>query len=122
VKYTFIDFDRQMGDVVRVAAAPARRDRRPHRAGAAGARDEHAERHARQHPDYLPGGGSVEIASVDPNTGRVALTVPGMDRGRRGRRPGGRGQHQAAHQPGVAGRDPHARQRVPERAAAERST
>ena len=32
-------------------------------------------------PDYLPGGGSVQIASGDPNTGRVAITVPGMSRG-----------------------------------------
>ena len=31
-------------------------------------------------PDYLPGGGSVQIASVDPNTGRVALEVPGLAR------------------------------------------
>jgi hypothetical protein len=31
-------------------------------------------------PDYLPGGGSVQIASVDPNTGRVALELPGMPR------------------------------------------
>jgi len=29
-------------------------------------------------PDYLPGGGSVEIVSVDPNSGRVALDLPGM--------------------------------------------
>jgi cytochrome c-type biogenesis protein CcmF len=80
VKYTFIDFDRQMGDVVRIAArlrveiggrtVPARpvlemnmRNGTPNRI-----------------PDYLPGGGSVQIASVDPNTGRVALEVPGMGR------------------------------------------
>ena len=35
-------------------------------------------------PDYLPGGGSVQIASVDPNTGRVALEVPGMPRAQSG--------------------------------------
>ena len=34
---------------------------------------------ARNHvPDYLPGGGSVSIVSVDPEKGRVALEVPGM--------------------------------------------
>jgi len=79
-KYTFIDFDRQMGPVVRVAArlrvemggrtVPARpvlemdmKNGIPNRI-----------------PDYLPGGASVEIAAVDPNTGRVALIVPGMAR------------------------------------------
>jgi cytochrome c-type biogenesis protein CcmF len=80
VKYTFIDFDRQMGDVVRVAArvraeiggrtVPVRpvleinlKEGIPNRI-----------------PDYLPGGASVQIASVDPNTGRVALELPGMAR------------------------------------------
>jgi len=80
-RYTFIDFDRQMGDdLVRVAArmrveiggrtVPVRpvlelnmKSRIPNRI-----------------PDYLPGGGSVQIASVDPNTGRVAIEVPGMGR------------------------------------------
>jgi len=78
VKYTFVDFDRQMGEIVRVAArlrvdiggrtVPARpvlemdmKNGIPNRI-----------------PDYLPGGASVEIAAVDPNTGRVALIVPGM--------------------------------------------
>ena len=109
VKYTFIDFDRQMGDVVRIAArlrveiggrtVPARpvlemnmRNGTPNRI-----------------PDYLPGGGSVQIASVDPNTGRVALEVPdGPDRQRR-ERPGGRSEHQTPDQPRLARRDPHAR-------------
>jgi hypothetical protein len=35
-------------------------------------------------PDYLPGGASVQIISVDPNTGRVALELPGMGRSREG--------------------------------------
>jgi hypothetical protein len=35
-------------------------------------------------PDYLPGGASVQIASVDPNTGRVALELPGMARSEMG--------------------------------------
>jgi cytochrome c-type biogenesis protein CcmF len=80
VRYTFVDFDRQMGEVVRVAAqmraeiggrtVPVRpvleinmKSGIPNRI-----------------PDYLPGGASVQIASVDPNTGRVALELPGMPR------------------------------------------
>jgi cytochrome c-type biogenesis protein CcmF len=31
-------------------------------------------------PDYLPGGASVSIVSVDASTGRVALEVPGMQK------------------------------------------
>ncbi|HEY3215206.1 MAG TPA: cytochrome c biogenesis protein CcsA [Candidatus Eisenbacteria bacterium] len=80
VRYTFIDFDRQMGEVVRIAArlraeiggrtVPVRpvfemdlKNGIPNRI-----------------PDYLPGGASVQIAQVDPNTGRVALELPGMAR------------------------------------------
>jgi cytochrome c biogenesis factor len=80
VTYTFVDFDRQMGDVVRIAArlraeiggrtVPVRpvlemnlKEGIPNRI-----------------PDYLPGGASVQIASVDPSTGRVALELPGMGR------------------------------------------
>ena len=78
VKYTFVDFDRQMGDVVRVAArlrveiggrtVPARPVLEMNLQSGMSNRI----------PDYLPGGGSVQIASVDPNTGRVALEVPGL--------------------------------------------
>ncbi|NOT34138.1 MAG: cytochrome c biogenesis protein CcsA [Candidatus Eisenbacteria bacterium] len=82
VLWTFVDFDRQMGDVVRVAArmraeiggrtVPVRPilemkmggDGVPNRI-----------------PDYLPGGASVQILSVDPNTGSVQLELPGMGRG-----------------------------------------
>jgi cytochrome c-type biogenesis protein CcmF len=77
-KYTFIDFDRKMGEVVQVAArmrveiggrtVPVRpilemdmKSGTPNRI-----------------PDYLPGGGQVTISAVDPNTGRVALELPGM--------------------------------------------
>jgi cytochrome c-type biogenesis protein CcmF len=81
VRYTFVDFDRQMGsDLVRIAAqlraeiggrtVPVRpvlemnmQSGIPNRI-----------------PDYLPGGASVQILSVDPNTGRVALELPGMGR------------------------------------------
>ena len=78
VKYTFIDFDRQMGEVVRVAArlrveiggrtVPARPVLEMNMKTGSTSRI----------PDYLPGGGSIQIASVDPNTGRVALEVPGL--------------------------------------------
>jgi len=81
VKYTFVDFDRQMGDVVRVAArlrveiggrtVPARPVLEMNMQSGVPNRI----------PDYLPGGGSVQIAAVDPNTGRVALEVPGMAHG-----------------------------------------
>jgi cytochrome c-type biogenesis protein CcmF len=85
VKYTFVDFDRQMSsDMVRVAArlraeiggrtVPVRpvlemnmKSGIPNRI-----------------PDYLPGGASVEITAVDPNTGRVALRLPGMGRSQAG--------------------------------------
>ena len=85
ITYTFIDFDRQMGgEVVRVAArmraeiggrtVPVRpivemdmKNGVPNRI-----------------PDYLPGGASVTIAAVDPNTGRVALELPGMARAKEG--------------------------------------
>jgi cytochrome c-type biogenesis protein CcmF len=83
-RYTFIDFDRQMGEVVRIAArlrveiggrtVPVRpvlemnmKSGIPNRI-----------------PDYLPGGASVQIVDVDPNTGRVALELPGMPRSTQG--------------------------------------
>jgi cytochrome c-type biogenesis protein CcmF len=80
-KYTFVDFDRQMGNLVRVAArlrveiggrtVPARPVLEMNLESGM----------SNSIPDYLPGGGSVQIVSVDPNTGRVALSVPGLDRG-----------------------------------------
>jgi cytochrome c-type biogenesis protein CcmF len=79
VRYTFVDFDRQMGtDLVRVAArmrvemggrtVPVRPVLEMNMASGI----------PNHIPDYLPGGGSVEIVSVDPNGGRVALDLPGM--------------------------------------------
>jgi len=79
VRYTFVDFDRQMGtDLVRVAArmrvemggrtVPVRPVLEMNMASGI----------PNHIPDYLPGGGSVEIVSVDPNSGRVALDLPGM--------------------------------------------
>jgi cytochrome c-type biogenesis protein CcmF len=81
VKYTFVDFDRQMGDVVRVAAR-LRVEIGGRTVPARPVLEMNLQSGTKSSiPDYLPGGGSVEIASVDPNTGRVALTVPGLDRG-----------------------------------------
>ena len=78
VKYTFVDFDRQMGDVVRVAArlraeiggrtVPVR----PMIEMNVGTGTRNSI------PDYLPGGASVEIAAVDAENQRVGLVLPGM--------------------------------------------
>jgi cytochrome c-type biogenesis protein CcmF len=81
VTFTFIDFDRQMGDVVRVAARM-----RAEIGGRTVPVRPVMEMNLKtgtmnRIPDYLPGGASVSIASVDPNTGRVALELPGMARG-----------------------------------------
>jgi cytochrome c-type biogenesis protein CcmF len=78
VTYTFVDFDRQMGsDVVRVAARM-----RAEIGGRTVPVRPQLEMNMKSGipnsiPDYLPGGGSVRIVSVDPNTGRVALEMPG---------------------------------------------
>ncbi|MBI1799194.1 MAG: cytochrome c biogenesis protein CcsA [Candidatus Eisenbacteria bacterium] len=82
VKYTFIDFDRQMGDVVRIAARM-----RAEIGGRTVTVRPVLEMNLQNGvpnriPDYLPGGGSVVIATVDPNTHRVALVVPGMEQAR----------------------------------------
>jgi cytochrome c-type biogenesis protein CcmF len=85
VKYTFVDFDRQMGgELVRVAARM-----RVEIGGRTVPVRPVLEMSMKSGipnsiPDYLPGGGSVQIASVDPNTGRVALEVPGMPRAQAG--------------------------------------
>jgi cytochrome c-type biogenesis protein CcmF len=79
VHYTFVDFDRQMGsELVRIAArmrveiggrtVPVRPVLEMNMQSGI----------PNSIPDYLPGGGSVQIVSVDPNTGRVAIEVPGM--------------------------------------------
>src|SRR5262249_16734413 len=78
VTYTFVNFEPQMGEIVRVAAVMR---------AAIGGRTvpvrpvlEVNTRTGSQNsiPDYLPGGGSVEIAKVDPTTGRVSLKLPGL--------------------------------------------
>jgi cytochrome c-type biogenesis protein CcmF len=82
VKYTFEDFDREMGAVVRIAArltvetggrtAPARPVLEVNTESGM----------QNQIPAYLPGGASITIARVDPATGRVALEVPGLGGGK----------------------------------------
>jgi cytochrome c-type biogenesis protein CcmF len=81
VKYTFIDFDRQMGtDMVRVAAR-MRAEIGGRTVPVRPVLEMNMKSGIPNHiPDYLPGGASVEIVSVDPNTGRVALRLPGMGR------------------------------------------
>ncbi len=78
IKYTFEDFDREMGDIIKVTArltvetggrtAPAKPVLEMNMATSEQTRV----------PAYLPGGGQVTIARVDPTTGRVALEVPGL--------------------------------------------
>ena len=78
VKYTFVDFDRQMADVVRIAAR-LRVEIGGRTVPARPVLEVNLKNGTRNSiPDYLPGGGSIQIVSVDPNTGRVALDVPGM--------------------------------------------
>jgi cytochrome c-type biogenesis protein CcmF len=78
IKYTFVDFDRQMGDVVRVAAR-LRVEIGGRTVTARPVLEMNLQSGVPSRiPDYLPGGAIVEIVSVDPNTGRVALNVPGM--------------------------------------------
>jgi len=78
VKYTFEDFEREMGGaVIKVAArmtvetggrtAPVK----PALQIAMGTGERTST------PGYLPGGGTIEIVGADPNTGRVQLTLPG---------------------------------------------
>jgi cytochrome c-type biogenesis protein CcmF len=79
VKYTFVDFDRQMGEVITVAArmraeiggrtVPVRPVIEIKPGGI-----------PNRIPDYLPGGASVQIVNVDAANGRVALELPGMGR------------------------------------------
>ncbi len=82
--YTFVDFDRQMGSVIRVAARlRARRADgvevpvRPQVEIVQGGTPNRI-------PDYLPGGASVMIKAVDAANGRVGLEVPGMARSQQG--------------------------------------
>jgi cytochrome c-type biogenesis protein CcmF len=77
VTWTFVDFDPQMGEVVRIAAR-LRAEIGGRTVPVRPVLEMNLKTGTRNSiPDYLPGGGSVEIVKVDPNTGRVALALPG---------------------------------------------
>ena len=79
-KYTFEGFDPQMGAVVRLAAR-LRVEMNGRTVPARPVLEINTQTGSRNSiPAYLPGGSSVEIASADPNTGKVALLLPGMPR------------------------------------------
>jgi len=78
VTYTFVDFDPQMGEIVRVAAR-LRAQIGGRTVPVRPVLEVNTKTGMRNSiPDYLPGGGSVEIAQVDPNSGRVSLRLPGL--------------------------------------------
>ena len=78
VRYTFVDFDPQMGEIVRIAAR-MRAEIGGRTVPVRPVLEVNTRTGTRNSiPDYLPGGSSVQIAEVDPNTGRVAVTLPGM--------------------------------------------
>ncbi len=80
VKYTFVDFDPQMGDVIRIAAR-LRAELNGRTVPVRPVLEMNMKTGTRNSiPDYLPGGGSVRVTNVDPAGGRVALEVPGMAR------------------------------------------
>src|SRR5206468_7199094 len=73
VKYTFVDFDRQMGEVVRVAAR-LRVEIGGRTVTARPVLEMNLQNGTPNRiPDYLPGGGSGQIPSRGPNTRRLAL-------------------------------------------------
>jgi cytochrome c-type biogenesis protein CcmF len=81
VTYTFVDFDAQMGQVVHVAAR-LRAETGGRTVPVRPVLEMDLKTGARNSiPDYLPGGGSIEIVRVDPSQGRVALRLPGAERG-----------------------------------------
>ncbi|MBI5710069.1 MAG: cytochrome c biogenesis protein CcsA [Candidatus Eisenbacteria bacterium] len=85
VKYTFVDFDPQMGDVIRIAAR-LRAELNGRTVPVRPVLEMNMKTGTRNSiPDYLPGGGSVQITNVDPTGGRVSLEVPGMARRGAGR-------------------------------------
>jgi cytochrome c-type biogenesis protein CcmF len=78
VQYTFVEFDARMGDVVRVAAKL--RAQIGGRTVAVEPVLEMGQSGPNRIPAYLPGGGTVQIVSVDAENGRVALELPGGPR------------------------------------------
>jgi cytochrome c-type biogenesis protein CcmF len=84
VTWTFVDFDRpEMGQIVRIAAR-LRAEIGGRTVPVRPVLEMNLQTGVRNAiPDYLPGGASVQIAAVDPNTGRVSLELPGMPRAER---------------------------------------
>jgi cytochrome c-type biogenesis protein CcmF len=75
VRYTFVDFDAQMGETVRVTAQV--RAEIGGRTVAVAPVLEMGQNGPNRVPGYLPGGGMVQIVTVDAQNGRVALELPG---------------------------------------------
>ncbi|HEY6868002.1 MAG TPA: cytochrome c-type biogenesis CcmF C-terminal domain-containing protein [Candidatus Eisenbacteria bacterium] len=77
VKYTFVGFDIQNMGTPQMSIAAQLRVEIGGRTVHARPKIEMAGGAMNRIPDYLPGGGSVEMETADPNTGKVALILPG---------------------------------------------
>ena len=77
VKYTFVGFDIQGMGTPQMSIAAQLRVEIGGRTVHARPKVEMREGAMQRIPDYLPGGGSVEMATADSNTGKVALILPG---------------------------------------------
>jgi cytochrome c-type biogenesis protein CcmF len=76
VRYTFTDFDVQMGERIRVAAQ-VRAEIGGRTVSVRPVYELRPGGVAQRTPDYLPGGGTVSIVAVDAQNGRVGLELPG---------------------------------------------
>ncbi len=77
VKYTFVNFDVQNMGTPQMSIAAQMRVEIGGRTVHARPKIEVSGGAMNRIPDYLPGGGSIEMATADPNTGKVALLLPG---------------------------------------------
>ena len=77
VKYTFVNFDIQNMGTPQMSIAAQMRVEIGGRTVHARPKLELSSGALNRIPDYLPGGGSIELATADPNTGKVALLLPG---------------------------------------------
>jgi cytochrome c-type biogenesis protein CcmF len=77
VKYTFVNFDIQNMGTPQMSIAAQMRVEIGGRTVHARPKIEVRSGAMNRIPDYLPGGGSIEMATADPNTGKVALLLPG---------------------------------------------
>jgi cytochrome c-type biogenesis protein CcmF len=76
-KYTFVGFDIQNMGTPQMSIAAKLRVESGGRTVYSRPKIEIASGALNRIPDYLPGGRSIEMASADPNTGKVALILPG---------------------------------------------